>query len=116
MAEANPLVALAVSTAISMTLIPIMWRFAPRLGLVDKPTPRKVHAVAIPRTGGLGIAVGTLLPIAFLLELDPLVQSYILGALVLVAFGIWDDCTPENGIEDQFLHGTPLTRSCLTRE
>ncbi len=99
-----------------MTLIPIMWRFAPRLGLVDKPPPRKVHAVAIPRTGGLGIAVGTLRPIAFLLELDPLVQSYILGALVLVAFGIWDDCTPENGIEDQFLHGTPLTRSCLTRE
>ncbi len=79
-----------------MTLTPIMWRFAPRLGLVDKPTPRKVHAVAIPRTGGLGIAVGALLPIAFLLELDPLVQSYILGALVLVAFGIWDDARQIN--------------------
>jgi UDP-GlcNAc:undecaprenyl-phosphate GlcNAc-1-phosphate transferase len=68
-----------------------MWRLAPRLGLVDLPDPRKVHTVPVPRVGGWGITIGTLLPLLLWLKLDPLLLSLIIGILILFAFGIWDD-------------------------
>ena len=77
--------------AISMVLIPIMGRFAPRLGLIDRPNERKVHAVPIPRVGGVGIVIGALIAIYFLLPLDKLTQSYLFGSMVLFIFGLWDD-------------------------
>jgi UDP-GlcNAc:undecaprenyl-phosphate GlcNAc-1-phosphate transferase len=80
-----------IATAVSVAVIPVAWRFAPVIGLLDKPDPRKVHTIPVPRVGGWGIALGALLPIAALLPLDPLMQSYLFGALVLFAFGLWDD-------------------------
>lgn len=78
--------------AISMVVIPVMLRLAPRLGLVDRPSARKVHSVPMARVGGWGIVLGSLAPLFLWLPLDdPLVQSYLFGALVLLAFGTWDD-------------------------
>jgi UDP-GlcNAc:undecaprenyl-phosphate GlcNAc-1-phosphate transferase len=37
---------------------------APRIGLVDRPGPRKVHAAAMPTGGGLAIWVGIAVPLA----------------------------------------------------
>ena len=82
----NTLLALVAAMAISMMLIPIMVRFAPRLGLMDRPNVRKVHADPIPRVGGIGIVVGALVVILFLLPLDRMTQAYVLGALVLFFF------------------------------
>lgn len=76
---------------ISMTLIPIMVRLAPLLGMVDKPDPRKVHKTPIPRVGGVGIVIGTLLPLLVWMQLDTLMISYIVGATILLVFGAWDD-------------------------
>ncbi|MGD8673304.1 MAG: MraY family glycosyltransferase [Thiogranum sp.] len=87
----NNLLALVAAMAISMVLIPLMSRLAPRLGLVDIPTQRKVHAAPIPRVGGIGIVVGSLVPIMLLLEPDSLSQAYVYGASVLFIFGLWDD-------------------------
>ena len=83
---------LIVSLVISMVVIPVMVRLAPRLGMIDRPDPRKVHAVPIPRVGGVGIVFGALLPVMLLLPLDPLLKTYIFGALVLFGFGVMDDC------------------------
>ena len=58
----NGLLALIVAISISMALIPLLIRFAPALGMMDKPDPRKVHAIPIPRVGGIGIVLGALLP------------------------------------------------------
>jgi UDP-GlcNAc:undecaprenyl-phosphate GlcNAc-1-phosphate transferase len=87
----NTLLALVAAMAISMMLIPIMVRLAPRFGLMDQPDARKVHGDPIPRVGGIGIVVGALVVILFLLPLDGLTQAYVLGALVLFAFGVWYD-------------------------
>src|SRR5437763_11492771 len=76
---------------ISLVIIPIMWRLAPRLRMLDKPDPRKVQRQAIPRVGGWGIVLGALLPVLILLDLDPLVQSYLIGSIILFLFGAWDD-------------------------
>ncbi|HUG73199.1 MAG TPA: MraY family glycosyltransferase [Steroidobacteraceae bacterium] len=79
------------STAVSMLVIPLACRIAPRIGMVDQPDPRKVHKAPVPRVGGWGIVAGALVPLAFLGYSDPLLQSFIAGALVLFIFGTWDD-------------------------
>ncbi len=77
--------------AISMALIPLMIRLAPRLRLIDKPDPRKVHAVPIPRAGGVGIVLGALVPLLLWMPLDDSLRLYLFGSAVLLAFGLWDD-------------------------
>lgn len=79
------------ATIASMFVIPPVWRLAPRFGLLDLPDPRKVHAAPIPRVGGWGIVVGMLLPLVLWLKLEPLWQSFVIGAVTLFAFGVWDD-------------------------
>lgn len=87
----NPLFQLTLAVAVSMLVIPLVRSFAPRLGLIDMPDARKVHSVPIPRVGGWGITLGSLLPIALVYRLDPLVQSFLVGSLILFVFGVWDD-------------------------
>src|SRR5262245_16613369 len=79
------------SVAASMLVIPLAWRLAPHLGMVDLPDPRKVHSLPVPRVGGWGIVAGMLLPLLLLRPLDPLLLSFVAGTLVLFAFGSWDD-------------------------
>lgn len=85
------LVTFITALVLSMTIIPIMARIAPRVGMIDRPDPRKVHAKAIPRAGGVGIVLGALIPIALWLPLDDLFGMYVFGAVVLLIFGVWDD-------------------------
>ncbi len=87
----NPFLQLLLAVAVSMVVIPVARRVAPRLGLVDLPDARKVHTVPIPRVGGWGITLGILLPVLLILKLDPLVQSFLIGCMTLFAFGVWDD-------------------------
>ncbi len=82
---------LITALVISMALIPVMVRLAPRLGMIDLPDPRKVHAKPIPRAGGVGIVLGAVAPLALWLPHDALSGAYLFGALVLLAFGVWDD-------------------------
>jgi len=85
------LLALIAAMATSMALIPLLVRLAPRIGMMDKPDSRKVHAVPIPRAGGIGIVLGALLPVLIWLPADELKSVYLFGALVLLVFGVWDD-------------------------
>ena len=80
-----------VALAVSMLLVPAMIRLAPHIGMIDKPDPRKVHAVPIPRAGGIGIVVGALLPMAIVLPFSDVMLSFYLGSVILLAFGVWDD-------------------------
>jgi len=76
---------------ISAAIIPLMIRLAPRLGMVDQPDPRKVHSQPIPRVGGVGIVIGTLIPILLWMPLETSLYAYLFGSLVLLVFGVWDD-------------------------
>jgi len=79
------------ATVISMAVIPLMVRLAPALGMIDKPDQRKVHTVPVPRVGGVGIVIGSLLPILLWTPTEPWLLAYVSGAAVLLVFGIWDD-------------------------
>ena len=80
-----------VALAMSMLLIPAMIRLAPRIGMIDKPDARKVHAAPIPRAGGIGIVLGALLPMVIVLPFSDVMLSFYAGSAILLAFGVWDD-------------------------
>lgn len=80
-----------VALAVSMLLIPAMIRLAPRIGMIDKPDPRKVHLAPTPRAGGIGIVLGALVPMMIVLPASEVTISFYIGATVLLVFGIWDD-------------------------
>lgn len=71
--------------------IPPLARWAPRLGLTDRPDARKVHATPIPRVGGLAMAIGILVPVFITQPLTGPLAGFVAGALTLIAFGVWDD-------------------------
>jgi UDP-GlcNAc:undecaprenyl-phosphate/decaprenyl-phosphate GlcNAc-1-phosphate transferase len=92
----NPFFLLVVGVAVSMLVIPLAIRLAPLMGMVDLPDPRKVHTKPIPRVGGWGIVLGSLAPLAMALSFGPLVQSFVIGALTLYLYGMWDDAKQIN--------------------
>jgi UDP-GlcNAc:undecaprenyl-phosphate GlcNAc-1-phosphate transferase len=83
--------ATATALVLSMVIIPLVIRWAPVLGMVDKPDRRKVHTVPVARVGGFGIVIGTLVAVILWVPLDRLLTAYVLGALVLFVFGTADD-------------------------
>ena len=50
------------SLVLTLLLTPLVREMSRRLGMVDKPDPRRINKVPIPRGGGLAIVVGVLLP------------------------------------------------------
>ncbi len=87
----NLLFVLLTAMVISMVLIPLMIRLAPHIGMVDLPDERKVHLKPIPRVGGIGIVIGSILAIIVWLPLDGFLLSYLIGSLILFVFGALDD-------------------------
>jgi UDP-GlcNAc:undecaprenyl-phosphate GlcNAc-1-phosphate transferase len=88
----NFLYSLTVAFFLTIAIIPLISRFAPRLGLVDEPVGgRKLHKLPIPRTGGLGIILGSTIPLFFLLPYDSHLRSLIPSCAVIVLFGVLDD-------------------------
>lgn len=79
------------SMAVCMAIIPIMMRLSPYIGMLDTPDERKVHLDAIPRSGGIGIVLGLLVPLFLWADDSQFSTSFIIGCLVLLLFGAWDD-------------------------
>lgn len=76
---------------ITMAWVPVFGRFAAKWGIVDKPGTRKVHAAAIPRVGGLAMAMGVLIAALVIIPLEPTSRYFLIAALVLTLFGVLDD-------------------------
>lgn len=58
-----PYLIVFVSTlAVTLVLTPLVREMNRRLGMVDKPDPRRINKVPIPRGGGLAIVIGTIVP------------------------------------------------------
>lgn len=83
--------AFIVALSITAALIPLLARWAPAIGLTDAPGPRKVHSTPIPRVGGLAMAAGVLIPTIMGVSLVPAIRGLLLGLVVLLLFGVWDD-------------------------
>ncbi len=85
-----------VALFVTLVAIPPLMRFSRKLRLMDEPAPRKIHSQAVPRCGGIAIAIGTILPILMWVPLDRTISSYLVGATIILIFGVWDDISPLN--------------------
>jgi len=76
---------------LSLLFIPVSIALARYLGAVDRPNVRSVHVQAVPRLGGLGMAVAMLVGLLFFSSYDPVMQGFFAGLVVMVITGLADD-------------------------
>jgi UDP-GlcNAc:undecaprenyl-phosphate GlcNAc-1-phosphate transferase len=81
-----------ISLFTTIVLIPALSAVATRFQVLDVPDERKVHERPIPRTGGIAMAVGATIPVLLWAHGDGFVRAYLTGAVIVVLFGIVDDC------------------------
>lgn len=77
--------------AASTLLVWLLQPLATRFDLLDHPTGRKDHAHPTPITGGLAIALASLLAFAVMPNLTRSLQAFGVASMLLVALGLWDD-------------------------
>jgi UDP-GlcNAc:undecaprenyl-phosphate GlcNAc-1-phosphate transferase len=72
---------------------PVARYVAPRLGLMDQPSARKVHFRPVPRLGGVAIFAAVMLALVFLQDSRNFDQfvSILLAASWVSFLGLWDD-------------------------
>src|SRR5499427_10135514 len=87
------LLAFLIALLASLTLTVPVRAFALRVGMVDRPGPRKVHLQPIPLLGGLAIYFGVALSVLFLVQgaAREQVWGILAGATLIAAVGILDD-------------------------
>lgn len=77
---------------ICLFLVPFVGKLAIKIGAVDKPNARKVHTTLMPRMGGLAIYLSFFAVVLCTQPLTKEIIGLLLGATLLIAVGIWDDC------------------------
>jgi UDP-GlcNAc:undecaprenyl-phosphate GlcNAc-1-phosphate transferase len=77
----------------SVAMVPLM-RIAPRLGLIDVPDARKVHATPIPLVGGLAVAIGAAVPVFLWGSGDTHLVTSLGAAAFILLVGAIDDARP----------------------
>lgn len=82
------------SLLLSLILIPLLVKLSIRVGWVDKPGGRKVHANPIPVVGGLAIFLSVSLALIISGQMGTLVRQFptlMVGSLLLFMTGFFDD-------------------------
>ena len=92
-----------VAFLVALVVTPVVKNIALHYGLVDHPSGRKVHEVAVPRIGGVAIFLSFFFPLvllflirhqseaAELLYNDRRIFGFILGAIIIFFLGLYDD-------------------------
>jgi UDP-GlcNAc:undecaprenyl-phosphate/decaprenyl-phosphate GlcNAc-1-phosphate transferase len=79
------------SLLICMALIPPLRLLAGRFHIMDQPGERKVHQHPVPRIGGIAFGIGAFVSIVSWGPKDSTTLSALLGGLIILGFGVWDD-------------------------
>jgi UDP-GlcNAc:undecaprenyl-phosphate GlcNAc-1-phosphate transferase len=79
------------SLLICMALIPPLRLLAGRFHIMDQPGERKVHQDPVPTVGGIAFALGAFASILWWGPKDSTTLSILLGGLIILSFGVWDD-------------------------
>ncbi len=88
--------ALGVAFLVALILTPVVKNLAVKMGAIDDPKKdedpgRRMHSHPIPRMGGLAIFLGFLLSALVFVPLAPPIQRMLLGSVIIVVLGIFDD-------------------------
>jgi len=84
-------VGFALALAIAWAITPVVAELARRVGAMDEPEARKMHAVPTPRLGGVAIFFGVLIPSLVLLSNEGAVRAILVGASLITLVGVLDD-------------------------
>ena len=88
----SSLAALLAAAVVALITTPVVRSLAFRVGAVDVPKDsRRMHTHPIPRMGGLAIFFGFLLSVLVFLPLTDQLRSMLLGSVIIVVLGIFDD-------------------------
>ena len=82
---------LAVSFAVSFTVVKLLKPIAYNLELVDKPGGRKLHNGSIPLIGGVAIYISVLFTAYIFLEQPLFIRFFLLSGGLIVMVGLLDD-------------------------
>src|SRR5680860_600201 len=78
------LMGFGLAAAIVWVLTPAVSELARRMGVMDEPEARKIHAYPTPRLGGIALFVGVIVPALLLLSSEPANRGILLGAALVV--------------------------------
>ena len=86
------LLALLTAIAVTFATTPLVKKMAYKVGAIDVPKDaRRMHKTPIPRLGGLAIFLGFFLSVLLFVEIQPEIQGILIGAVMIVVLGIFDD-------------------------
>ena len=84
--------AMVVAGVVAFLTTPVVRVLAQKMGAMDVPKDaRRMHDHPIPRMGGLAIFLGFLLTVLLFAQLTRQVRGMLLGAVIIVVLGIFDD-------------------------
>src|SRR5512143_2363245 len=88
-----PILVFTGALLIAFAATPVARRIAPYMGVMDQPSPRKVHAQPMPLLGGAAIVLASLLALLLLRDRVEIQQlgSILLGATLMALIGFYDD-------------------------
>ena len=75
----------------TIMFIPLLIQYADKLGVLDRPGGRRVHAAPIPRVGGIAMAIGIIGALLAWGSRSHQLQLYCTALFVLLVFGVIDD-------------------------
>ncbi|MDA8211284.1 MAG: MraY family glycosyltransferase [Clostridia bacterium] len=81
----------AIALLLSLIITPGVIKLAFKVGAIDKPNSRKVHARVMPRLGGLAIFAAFALPAMLALDFNRQFIGLLLGGVVILVLGVMDD-------------------------
>jgi UDP-GlcNAc:undecaprenyl-phosphate GlcNAc-1-phosphate transferase len=87
----HTLLGFVLAMSITMVLIPLLMRWASPLGVIDMPAERKVHAIPVPRVGGIGMVAGILTALLLWGDASRVIRALCACIALLFCFGVWDD-------------------------
>ncbi|AKG03884.1 undecaprenyl-phosphate alpha-N-acetylglucosaminyl 1-phosphate transferase [Salimicrobium jeotgali] len=83
--------ALLVCFIVAIIVTPLVKKLAVYIGATDKPDPRKVHKVLMPRLGGLAIFISFIIGYFLFMPPTPIFWPVLFGAAIIIITGVWDD-------------------------
>jgi UDP-GlcNAc:undecaprenyl-phosphate GlcNAc-1-phosphate transferase len=88
--------AFAVSFAVSLLATPLARKLSVKVGAIDLPKKRGMHAEPMPRMGGVAIIMGFMAAVAVLSPFVAEIRTtqflgFVVGALVIITAGVLDD-------------------------
>ncbi len=80
-----------IALLLSLVITPAVIKLAFKVGAIDQPNARKVHARVMPRMGGLAIFTAFAIPALIALPLNSQFMGLLLGGALILTLGIVDD-------------------------